>query len=146
MPRYTSSLSHKGDTMIKVDKSKQLIEMTRGDSANIVFSAAYPDDTPEVPHKYVAQTGDRLKFSIGKKYGSWLTEIVNEKTSGMTEDEFWTIAILPEHTSELKFRDYYFDVQLEVYDSNADTYDIVTIIGQTDDIAPTIRLWGEVSE
>ena len=40
--------------MVKVDKSKQLIEMTRGDNINIVFSAAYPDDTPEVPHKYAA--------------------------------------------------------------------------------------------
>ena len=64
----------------------------------------------------------------------------------MTADEFWTIAILPEHTNELKFRDYYYDVQLEVYDSNADSYDYVTIIGKTDDVTPTIRLWGEVSE
>ena len=132
--------------MVNVDTEKQLIEMTRGDNVSIVLSAAYPDDTPSSPHKYVAQTGDRLKLSIGKKYGSWLTEIVNEKTSSMTADDFWTIEIKPEHTEELKFRDYFFDVQLEVYNSSADTYDIVTIIGKTDNVTPTIRLWGEVSE
>lgn len=126
--------------MINIDENKYLIELTRGDTANIVFSAVHEDGT-----EYEPQEGDKLKFSVSKKYGGEILFSV-ENTMEDEEEKFWNIEITPEKTKDMKFADYYFDVQLEVYDANADSYQVVTIIGKTDSMTPKFRLWGEVSE
>ena len=111
-----------------------LIELTRGDNASIVFSAVNGEGAT-----YEPSAGDKLQFAVAKKVG---TEPLFSITNTMVTDDdaFWTIQILPEHTKELKFGDYVYDVQL----SNSSGVD--TIIGETDDIHPTFRVWGEVAE
>lgn len=121
--------------MLSINTETMLIELTRGDNASIVFSAVDSDGTT-----YTPSTGDKLKFAVAKKVGAEpLFQIETEKTALNTNDDFWTIQILPEHTRELKFGDYAYDVQL----SNSSGVD--TIIGETDDIHPTFRVWGEVA-
>ena len=53
---------------------------------------------------------------------------------------FWDIAILPEHTKELKAYTYVWDLQIEI------NGEIHTIIGETDSLNPQFKLWGEVAE
>ena len=53
---------------------------------------------------------------------------------------FWDIAILPEHTKELKANTYVWDLQLE---RNGE---IQTIIGETDTLNPKFKIWGEVAQ
>lgn len=119
--------------MLYVDETTYLIEMTRGDTAPIEFSATKDDGTP-----YEPSVGDVLKFAAAKKVGATpLFEIVHTMADSATD--FWTITILPEHTASLKFGDYVYDVQL-TNESGTDT-----IIGKTDDLSPTLRLWGEVA-
>lgn len=123
--------------MLKIDDDKKLIEMTRGDTANIVFSAKKDDGTT-----YNATTNDELVFAVGKKYGDELWHIKNEYN--VTPSTFWTITIPPSQTSDMKFGDYWFDVQLTHHDSGVEEVD--TIIGKTDEISPTFRLWGEIAK
>lgn len=164
--------------MLNINTSTMLIEMTRGDTVSIVFSAV--DSNGDT---YYPQVGDTLKFAVAKKVGADpLFEIQTEqediKTSvEVTEDEFnadktrfytlsgdvytqctdasvydenetyytldstdfWTITIPSASTNELKFGDYVYDVQL----TNSSGVD--TIIGKTDTISPTLRIWGEVA-
>ena len=127
--------------MLKIDTEKMMICLTRGDTANIVFSAI--DDTGTT---YVAQPNDVLRFSVAKKVGADplfdpITRIMGNDPS--EEDEFWTITIQPAHTNNLKFGDYVFDVQLTRYNGGDPQVD--TIIGTTDEVQPIFRVWGEVS-
>lgn len=119
--------------MFNVDPNEMLIELTRGDTAQITFSAVDAEENP-----YVPSAGDKLGLTVAKKPGSDpIFSIVN--TMDDDAEAFWNITILPEHTKDMKFGDYAFDVQL-IHDSNVDT-----IIGITDDITPTFRVWGEVT-
>ena len=119
--------------MLAINTETMLIELTRGDTASIVFSAVDKTGTT-----YVPSAGDKLKFAVAKKVGAEpLFEIETEMDSD--PDEFWTIVIPSSATNEMKFGDYVFDVQL----SNSSGVD--TIIGKTDDISPTFRVWGEVA-
>lgn len=120
--------------MLKIDTEKMMICLTRGDTANIVFSAI--DDTGTA---YVPVPNDVLRFSVAKKWGAEppLIDLYNIMTDDA--DAFWTITIQPAHTNSLKFGDYVFDVQL-THDGDVDT-----IIGVTDEISPTFRVWGEVA-
>lgn len=121
--------------MLTIDTNTMLIELTRGDSASIVFSAV--DDEGET---YVPTEGDILTFAIAKKVGADPVASVTNTYDGSDLDAFWTILIEPEHTSELKFADYVWDLQLTT-SSGVDT-----IIGKTDDISPKFRVWGEVAQ
>ena len=121
--------------MLAINTETMLIELTRGDTASIVFSAKDKDGTT-----YTPSTGDKLKFAVAKKVGAEpIFEIETEKTASNTADDFWTIIIPSATTNEMKFGDYAYDVQL----SNSSGVD--TIIGKTDDISPTFRVWGEVA-
>lgn len=121
--------------MLAINTETMLIELTRGDTASIVFSAVDKDGTT-----YEPSTGDKLKFAVAKKVGTEpIFEIETERTADNTDDDFWTIIIPSDKTNDMKFGDYVFDVQL----SNSSGVD--TIIGKTDNISPTFRVWGEVA-
>lgn len=124
--------------MLNIDTNTMLIELTRGDSASIVFSAVDSEGTAWHP-----TAGDKIKFAVAKKYGAEpLSEVVN--TYGSDEDAFWTIAItdsfwLDGDEDKYKFKDYVWDVQLTT-STGTDT-----IIGETGTLHPTFRVLGEVA-
>lgn len=174
--------------MLKIDSENMVISMTRGDTANIVFSAV--DDEG---NEYEPQVGDIIRFAVAKKVGAvplfelqnvqyetytdtmvydeafitqeeyeadptqFYTEsggvytqcLITDPYDGDTQyytgryaldtEDFWTITIQPANTNPMKFGDYVFDVQL----THGDEVD--TIIGKTDELNPTFRLWGEVA-
>lgn len=119
--------------MLKIDSEKMIIAMTRGDTANIVFSAV--DDNGQT---YNPVANDVLRFAVAKKVGA---DPLFELTNIMSDDAtaFWTITIQPNNTNQLKFGDYAFDVQL------THNGEIDTIIGATDELNPIFRIWGEVA-
>lgn len=127
--------------MLIVDPEIMSISMTRGDTANIIFGAKSEDG--EVFHPTL---NDRIIFSVAKKFGEEpLITIMNKMESN--EEEFWTIQIEPELTSNLAFGKYVYDVQIEIRDSSTDEItSIYTIIGKTSEISPYFTLWGEVSK
>lgn len=119
--------------MINVDSQKMLIEITRGDTGKIAFGAKDNEG-----NDYVPVAGDKLKFSVAKDFGKEPLFYV-EHTMENDVISFWTVTIEPSHTKSLKFDDYVFDVQLTTSSG------IDTIIGKTDTVSPTFRVWGEVS-
>ena len=128
--------------MLNIDTTTMLIELTRGDTASIVFSAVESDGTTVTP-----VAGDKLKFAVAKKVGAEpLFEIEHTMDSDATE--FWTIVIDDEAWdkaeealgSKMKFADYVWDCQYTV-----NTGEVNTIIGKTDDLSPTFRVLGEVA-
>lgn len=172
--------------MLAINTDTYLIEITRGDSVSITFSAADKDGNVWNPE----ETTDKLTFAVVKKWGAEpLMEKTNtydgdpyteveidedtfnaNKTEFYTESggtytqckatdsynssatyyvkdyaKFWTIVINKTDwindagEDKFKFTDYLYDVQLTT-ESGADT-----IIGKTDDITPTFRVWGEAA-
>ena len=124
--------------MLNIDTETYMIEITRGDTATIVFSAIYPDGTP-----YVPKSGDKLSFAVAKKVGAEpIFTVTNEY--GVDAD-FWGIFLSSENTNKLAFKDYVYDVQIETADDETGRTVVETIIGKTDTITPTLRAWGEVA-
>ena len=123
--------------MLKIDTEKMMICLTRGDTANIVFSAVDEQGTTYPPQEH-----DILRFAVAKKVGA---EYLFQKETVMSNSatDFWTITIDPADTNSLKFGDYVFDVQLTRYNNGNPEVD--TIIGTTDEIQPIFRIWGEVA-
>lgn len=120
--------------MFNINTETYLIELTRGDSASIIFGAKDAQG-----NDYIPVTGDELKFAVAKKVGADpIFEVAN--TMGDDAESFWTINIPASVTSDMKFTDYAYDVQLKSGSS------VTTIIGQTDSITPTFRVWGEVAK
>lgn len=120
--------------MFNINTETYLIELTRGDSASIIFGAK---DAQGID--YIPVVGDELKFAVAKKVGADpIFEVAN--TMGDNAESFWTINIPASVTSDMKFTDYAYDVQLKSGSS------VITIIGQTDSITPTFRVWGEVAK
>ena len=125
--------------MLNIDTTTMLIELTRGDSANIVFSAVDGDGTTVTP-----TAGDKLKFAVAKKVGATpIFEIENTMDSDSTA--FWTISITDEWYDDsgadlFKFADYVWDCQ---YTTSGG--EVNTIIGKTDDLSPIFRVLGEVA-
>lgn len=119
--------------MFNINTETYLIELTRGDSASIIFGAKDAQGK-----NYIPVSGDELKFAVAKKVGADpIFEVAN--TMDGDADAFWTINIPASVTSDMKFTDYAYDVQLKSGSS------VITIIGQTDSITPTFRVWGEVA-
>ena len=120
--------------MLAIDTSKMLIELTRGDTANIVFSAQTASGETYSPNE-----GEKLTFAVAKKVGQTpIFSITNTMASSSTA--FWTVGIEASNTKSMKFGDYVWDLQLTT-STGTDT-----IIGKTDSISPTFRVWGEVAE
>ena len=120
--------------MFNINTETYLIELTRGDSASIIFGAKDAQG-----NNYIPVAGDELKFAVAKKVGADpIFEVAN--TMGDDAESFWTINIPASVTSDMKFTDYAYDVQLKSGSS------VTTIIGQTDSITPTFRVWGEVAK
>ena len=120
--------------MFNINTETYLIELTRGDSASIIFGAKDAQG-----NNYIPVAGDELKFAVAKKVGADpIFEVAN--TMDDDADAFWTINIPASVTSDMKFADYAYDVQLKSGSS------VTTIIGQTDSITPTFRVWGEVAK
>lgn len=120
--------------MFNINTETYLIELTRGDSASIIFGAKDAQG-----NDYIPVVGDELKFAVAKKVGADpIFEVAN--TMGDNAESFWTINIPASVTSDMKFTDYAYDVQLKSGSS------VTTIIGQTDSITPTFRVWGEVAK
>lgn len=119
--------------MFNIDTEKFLIEITRGDTASIVFGAKDAEG-----NDYEPTEGDELKLAVAKKVGA---DPIFEVTNVMDDDEtaFWTINIPSSVTKEMKFADYAYDVQIISGSS------VTTIIGKTDAISPVFRVWGEVA-
>lgn len=119
--------------MFNINTETYLIELTRGDSASIIFGAKDAQG-----NDYIPVAGDELKLAVAKKVGADpIFEVVNTMESDATV--FWTINIPSSVTKEMKFADYAYDVQLISGSS------VTTIIGKTDTITPTFRVWGEVA-
>ena len=120
--------------MFNINTETYLIELTRGDSATIIFGAKDAQG-----NNYIPVSGDELKLAVAKKVGAEpIFEVAN--TMGDDADAFWAINIPASATSDMKFNDYANDVQLKSGSS------VTTIIGQTDSITPTFRVWGEVAK
>ena len=120
--------------MFNINTETYLIELTRGDSASIIFGAKDAQG-----NNYIPVAGDELKFAVAKKVGADpIFEVAN--TMDGDAESFWTINIPASVTSDMKFADYAYDVQLKSGSS------VTTIIGQTDSITPTFRVWGEVAK
>lgn len=126
--------------MIIVDTNSFDISITRGDTAQIVFSAI--DENGE---NYSPNVGDVLTFSVAKKYGADPLFSVSNTYNGDAA-AWWTITIGTDEwldddgSDKFKFADYVYDVQIT---TSTNTY---TIIGKTDEISPQFRVWGEVAE
>lgn len=131
--------------MLKIDTETMLIELTRGDSASIVFSAVDGDGTTWNP----SEGDESLQFAVAKKWGGDpLMRIVNtfdpNDASGL--EKFWTIEITTDDwlddndNDKFKFSDYVWDCQV-LTSTGAQT-----IIGKIDDLEPTFRVLGEVAE
>lgn len=120
--------------MFNIDTEKFLIEITRGDTASILFGAKDAEG-----NDYEPVEGDELKLAVAKKVGA---DPIFSVTNVMDDDEtaFWTINIPSNATKEMKFADYAYDVQIISGSS------VTTIIGKTDTITPTFRVWGEVAK
>lgn len=119
--------------MFNIDTEKFLIEITRGDTASIIFGAKDAEG-----NDYIPVAGDELKLAVAKKVGA---DPIFEVSNTMESDAeaFWTINIPSSVTNSMKFSDYAYDVQLKSGSS------VTTIIGKTDSITPTFRVWGEVA-
>ena len=131
--------------MLNIDTETMMIELTRGDSASIVFSAVDDEGNAWNP----SATTDKITFAVAKKWGGDIVmEITNEYdgTTPATDtslENFWTINIGTDDwfddngNDKFKFGDYKYDVQIDT-STGANT-----IIGKTDDIDPTFRVWEE---
>lgn len=119
--------------MLTIDATTFLIELTRGDSASIVFSAVDSEGT-----EYSPVNGDKLTFAVAKKVGDTPIFSITNIYDGDAES-FWSIVIEPEHTAEMDFKTYVWDVQLQMESS------VYTIIGKTDELSPKFKVWGEVA-
>lgn len=130
--------------MLKIDTETMMIELTRGDSASIVFSAVNDEEVPWNPE----YNTDTIQFAVAKKWGGEpLMQIVNtydpDDVDGL--EKFWTINIgtddwLENGEDVFKFADYVWDCQIGTSEG------VQTIIGKTDDLTPTFRVLGEVAE
>lgn len=127
--------------MIKTDKEKQWIYLTRGDTADIKFGAKDDQGTEFHP-----TAKDKLIFSVCHVWNT--TPIFTiENEMGSSENEFWTVRFEPEHTKDLEVKKYVYDVEVNKIDSvTGELQDRITIIGKTDTLNPTFVLWGEADD
>lgn len=138
--------------MLYIDSNKMLIKVTRGDTVSIVFSA-----TDSGGNTWVPSEGDILTFAVAKKVGGEPFISISNTYDGSDTSAFWTIEIGSPGSDDwyqkddgevvtddgepvlVKFGDYVWDLQVETSSGT------ITIIGKTDEISPTFRVWGEVA-
>ena len=122
--------------MFKVDDTNKRISITRCDTGYTTFGV---DD-----ENFHPSAGDRLTFSVGNNYDDppifSITNVMDD-----SEDAFWQVSFKPEHTKNLAYGKYVFDVELEIV-SNGEVVDRDTIIGKDDEIKPTFVVWPEVTK
>ena len=114
--------------MLNIDTTTMLIELTRGDTASIVFSAKDKEG-----RTYLPGVGDVLKFAVAKKVGADpIFEIANPLSSLPTTYE--QITLTEDEFNLEKARFYYYDgaeyqnCAEETYDAN-ETYYILDYSG-----------------
>lgn len=109
--------------MLYIDTEEMLIELTRGDSASIVFSAKTKDGKTYEPH-----VGEILKFAVAKKWGGIpLMEIPNTlgslpttyEEASPTQTEY---ELEPEHYYTESGGTYTQCTSADAYDSNEQYY------------------------
>lgn len=91
------------------------IYLTRGDNARMHVSAK-DRISGDI---YIPQNGDKIAFSLKKKIKDETKLIFIEQTEH-TENG-WYIVFQPEHTKDLAFGDYLYDIQLTTADDWVDT-------------------------
>ena len=117
----------------------QSIQLTRGDYASLVFIAEEYNPGTEQYVMYELQEGDKVRFQLGKKYGTPLITKEKVKRSGETTADDYTIEIEAEDTKDLKFGDYVYDVSLIVNQDECCTY-----IGADEENQPKFTILQEV--
>lgn len=134
--------------MLQIDTTTMMIELTRGDSASIVFSAVDGEGNAWNP----SATTDKITFAVAKKWGGEPLMVIENEYDGTTPatteslEAFWTINIpssiwLNDSGEDIfKFTDYVYDVQIST------STGVDTIIGKTDTLSPTFRVWGEAAK
>lgn len=107
--------------MLKVDGTT--ITMTRGDSARINISIAY-----EGGESFIVEYGDIVRFTVRRQYDDPEPALVIDIPLGYdAETEINTadsveLYIRPEHTRDLSYGAYKFDVQLIRANGDIDTF------------------------
>lgn len=107
--------------MLKVDGTT--ITMTRGDSARINISIAY-----EGGESFIVEYGDIVRFTARRQYDDPEPALVIDIPLGYdAENEINTadsveLYIRPEHTRDLSYGSYKFDVQLIRANGDIDTF------------------------
>ena len=125
--------------MIDVNNTTKWLYMTRADTAEFTFSAKDKEGNSFHP-----TAKDKLIFKLSKKRGE-VPLLIIENEMILSESDFWTIHIDPEDTEDCKSGKYAYDVEIEQYDSSTGAFiSRSTIIGETEELSPTLVLWGEV--
>ena len=123
--------------MLNIDTTTMLIELTRGDTANIVFSAVDKDG-----NVYVPSIGDKLKFAVAKKVGATpLFEITKiGDSTNIVEKTVYVEAQPTQEEYETDPTQYYIESggeyeqcsALDPYDGDTQYYIQQTVIDATD--------------
>lgn len=161
--------------MINIDDTAYLIELTRGDSAVISFSATYEDGDVYLPiegDRLVFGVADRLndppRFQIENRFGSFSAVSPTQEEFEADPTKYFTYSggtytrcteSDTYDSSEQYYESEFWDIEilprhtsgmrsgLYAWDVQLVSADgkIETIIGKTDEISPKFKLWGEVA-
>ena len=122
--------------MLNIDTSEMLIELTRGDTASIVFSAVTKEGEVYVPH-----IGEKLKFAVAKKVGAEpMFEITNiGDATNIIESTEYVESYPTQEEYEADPTKYYTESggeytqcsALDPYDSDAQYYEATTVTDAT---------------
>lgn len=106
--------------MSLVIKDDNTIELTRGDTAKIQIGIMQGEEA------YEMQTGDVVRFAVKRRefIGTTYRELKDEEPLILIEipNDTLVLTILPEHTKDLKFGTYLYDVELTMADGTVDTF------------------------
>ncbi len=97
--------------MLKINGTE--IQMTRGDTARIVLTLNNGDGSAYVPTQ-----GDSIRFAMKKKLKDSYDTLVNINIPTDT----LLLEIRPEHTEDLDFGEYVYDIQFTGADGTVDTF------------------------
>lgn len=92
--------------MLDICKETKDIYMRRGDTETIKVEC---EDVNEKPIPF--EDGDKVVFTV-KSHAYTYIEVIQKEVTDFTPDGKAIITILPEDTSDLKFREYTYDIQV----------------------------------